>query len=278
MKIPYKIISIAFISTFIFGCSSTSVQHIAKPDMSQPISENETIIQLKRADHFQASLNNAFVVANDKAIGELANNEELVWKTNSNSLECISLEHERAFLEIKITLDNTPVSYKCFETKPKSKLTLIYDFSYPEMVFAGNSFTPIFKLSPTFDSQDKVTVNVINSALTEIPREVNIKTSLENVIKKKFGANLDASSNRNIDIEILQYKTGNAAKRWLVQSMDGSTFIKVKVTIREDEEVVETFITRPVVSDGGFLSAGADEYILNDVAYDIYLHLFGKSS
>jgi len=34
MKIPYKLLSISFISTFIFGCSSTSIQNEDKFDSS----------------------------------------------------------------------------------------------------------------------------------------------------------------------------------------------------------------------------------------------------
>lgn len=279
MNIHFKLLSIAFISTFIFGCSSTSIQHVAKPDINKPINENETIIQLKRADHFLASLNNASVVANDKLIGELANGDDLVWKTNSNSLECISLSHESGLLEIDIKTEDTPVAYKCFETKPKSKLALTYDFAYPEMRTVRDiAFTPIFKQSPTFDNNTKVTVNLINSISPEMQSDKDIKTKLENAIKKQFGDNLFSPSDKFIDIEILEYKTGNAASRWVMKSMAGSTFAKVKVVIKEGKKIVETFITRPVVSSGGGFSVGADEYIFDEVAEDIYLHLFGKRS
>lgn len=281
MKIPYKILSIAFISTFIYGCSSTSVQHVTKPNMNQPISENETIIQLKRADYFTASLNNTIVHANNTLIGELANAGELVWKAKANSLECIMLQDETTFAtftEKLFTLDGTPVAYKCFETKPKVMMTLTFDFQYPESrAFRGLAFMPVFKLSPTFDRNTKVTVNVINSISPKPQNEKNIKAILENAVKKQFGDNFASSSNKAIDIEILEYKAGNAATRWLVTSMAGSTFAKVKVVIKEDEQVIETFITRPVVSTGGGFSIGADEYIFDEVAEDIYLHLFGNN-
>lgn len=282
MKIPYKLLSTAFISTFIFGCSSTSIQNVAKPDINQPINENETIIQLKRADHFYASGLNSFVVANDKSIGELANGDELVWKTDSNSLECITVGYESNLADallIHIKLDDTPVAYKCFDTKPKEVMTLTYDFEYPESrAFRGLAFTPVFKLSPTFDENTKVSVSVTNSISPEPQNEKDIKAILENAVKKQFGDNFASSSNKAVDIEILNYKTGNAATRWVMQSMKGSTLAKVKVVIKEDEQVVETFITRPVISSGGGFSVGADEYIFEEVAEDIYLHLFGKSS
>lgn len=278
MKIRFKFLSIAFISTFIFGCSSTTIQNVAKPDINLPINENETIIQLKRADYFLASTHNVLVVANDKSIGELANGDELVWKTNSNSLECISLTYDSGILAFDIILDDTPYAYKCFEAKPKALMTLTYDFAYAETRMVREvSFTPIFKLSPTFDRNAKVTVNVINSISSDAQNEKNVKAILENAVKKQFGDNFSLSSNKAIDIEILEYKTGNAATRWLAKSLKGSTFVKVKVIIKEDEQIVETFITRPVISSGGGFSVGADEYIFDEVAEDIYLYLFGNN-
>jgi hypothetical protein len=281
IKTPYKLLSTVFISTFIFGCSSTpvSIQNVAKPDINQPINESETIIQLKRADYFMGR-NNIIVVANDKSIGELANGDELVWKTNSNSLECIShsYPHESFSLKFGVKLEDTPAPYKCFKTKPKVKMTLTHDFFYPEARSVREvAFTPIFKLSPAFDRDTKVTVSVINSIPSKAKSEKDIKAILEDAVKKRLGDNFDLSSGRTIDIEILDYKAGNAATRWLVKSMKGSTFAKVKVTIKEGSKAVETFITRPVISSGGGFSIGADEYIFDEVAEDIYLHLFGRA-
>ena len=282
MKTPHKLLPLFFVSSFLFGCSATSVQHVAKPDTNQPLNENETIIQLKRADYLGSSLNNAFVVANDKSIGELANADDLVWKTNSSSLECISLEHESnfaTFLTEGIKLEDTPVAYKCFETKPKEVITLTYDFGYPETRLArAFAFVPIFKPSPTYDKDTKVVVDVINSTSPDTQSEQDIKTILENAIKNQFGDNVISSSSKAIELEILDYKTGNAASRWFAQSMEGSTFLKVKVVIKEDEKVAETFITRPVISSGGGFSVGADEYIFDEVAEDVFLHLFGNDS
>ena len=183
------------------------------------------------------------------------------------------------FLQIDIKTEDTPVAYKCFETKPKTMMTLTYDFGFPDTRMVREfAFTPVFKLSPTFDRNTKVTVNVINSISTETQNEKDIKTTLENAVKKQFGDNFSSSSNKTIDIEILEYKTGNAARRWVMESMKGSTLIKVKVVIKEGGQVVETFITRPVVSSGGGYSVGADEYIFDELAEDIYLHLFGNSN
>lgn len=282
MKKPHKLLPLAFVSSFLFGCSATSVQHVAKPDTNQPINENETIIQLKRADYMGSSLNNAFVVANNKSIGELANADELVWKTDSNSLECISLEHESnfaTFMTEGIKLEETPVAYKCFETLPKAMMTLTYDFGYPETRLARTlAFVPVFKESPTYNKDTKVVVDVINSTSPDTHDKQEIKTILENAVKKQFGDNITSSSSKSLELEILEFKSGNAASRWVSQSMEGATFVKVKVLIKENDQIIETFITRPTVSSGGGFSIGADEYIFDEVAEDVFLHLFGNEN
>lgn len=282
MKTPNKLLPLAFVSSFLFGCSATSVQHVAKPDTNKPIGDKETIIQLKRADYLGSSLNNATVYANDKSIGLLANADELVWKTKANSLECISLEHETTFATVMVEgvkLDDFPISYKCFDTKPKEMMTLSYDFGYPETrLVRPIAFTPVFKQTATFDKEVKVAVNVINSIAPEQRTGQDKKAKLENSVKKMFGTNITSSSDKTIDLELLEFKAGNAASRWVGKSMDGATFVKVKATIKKNDQVIETFITRPVVSSGGVFSAGADEYIFDEVAEDVFLHLFGNKS
>lgn len=281
MKKPQKLLPLAFVSSFLFGCSATSVQHVAKPDTNQPIDENETIVQLKSADYFGVSISTP-VFANDKIIGELVTGDELIWKTRANSLECISLEHGSGvvgFLVHGIKLENTPISYKCFETKPKEMMTLTFDFKYPKTrMVRGIAFTPVFKQSPTYSGNTKVTVNVIDSTANDNQYKQYLKSHLENAIKNQFGDNVTSSSSNAIELEILDYKTGNAAKRWVAQSLEGSTLVKVKATIKKNDEVIETFITRPVVSSGGGFSVGADEYIFDEVAEDVFLHLFGNES
>jgi hypothetical protein len=222
------------------------------------------------------------VYANDKSIGLLANADELVWKTKSNSIECISLEHGVNILSMPsehLKLDDTPLAYKCFDTKPKEIMTLTYDFGYPETrVFRVFAFVPVFKQSPTFDNEVKVAVKVINSIAPEKRNGQDKKEKLENSVKKMFGSNINSTSNKTIELELLEFKSGNAAKRWTVPSMAGSTFVKVKATIKQNDQVIETFITRPVVSSGGGYSVGADDYIFDEVAEDVFLHLFGNES
>jgi hypothetical protein len=280
MKMAYKTHLVVFISAFIFGCSSTSVQHVDKPDTNQPINENETIIQLKRADYLGSSLNNAFVVANDKSIGELANADELVWKTESNSLECISLEHGRGFMDIGIKLEDTPVSYKCFETKPQAIMTLTYDFDYPNrgLISYSSGITPVFKKSPTYGKGKKVAINVINSISSDAMVEQNFTEQLEKALKDQFRDNIETSSNRTVNIELLDLKASAGAIQWFAKSLEGSAYVKARVVIKENDQVVETFIVRPVLPHGGGLVYGSDELLAYGVAEDVFLHLFGTES
>lgn len=256
------------------GCGS-SIQHVLKPDIKEPLNNTESIIQLKRADYFMASGRKPNILANDKLIGEIANGDELVWKTKADSLECITVdwfESADAFI-VGLTFDDTPFSYKCFTTKPKEILSLKYDFLYPKMRIAQPiAFTPIFK---DID-KSKVTPISLNSITNsaKIESTNNLILLLEDAIKKQFKNNLVSSSNKTIDIEILDYKTGNAALRWLAASHQASTLAEVKVIIKENNIIIDTFISRPVISHGGLYTIGGDTLIFDEIAEDIYLSLF----
>lgn len=217
------------------------------------------------------------IVANDKFVGEIANDDELVWKTKANSFECISIDYDSSLVEMilvkGIVLDSTPLSYKCFFTKPKEILSLNYDFLYPNMRAARPvAFVPIFK---NIDKSKAIPVS-INSITSSVQTESNIDLIklLKEAIEKQFKDKLINSSNKTIDLEILDYKTGNAALRWLGSSHKGSTLVKVKVTIKEDNKIIDTFISRPVISFGGLFTIGGDEYIWDEVAEDVYLNIF----
>lgn len=256
---------------FLTGCASSS-QSVPKPDLNQTLKDNETIVQLKRAYSIIGLNATASVVSNESEIGKLANDDELAWLTESNSFECIQVN----FATLSFKLDETPYAYKCFETKPKAVLKLTYDANYPDSrTLHPIAFLPVFKESPILDPKKvDVSVNITNST-PDSNDSVNKK--LLNAMKEKLGANFNLNSNTSVDIEVQEYKTGNAASRWVVESLEGSTFVKVKVAIKHSGEVVETFITRPVVSSGGITTVGGDEYIFDEVAEDIYLHLYGNS-
>lgn len=264
---------ILFIILFT-GCGS-SVQHVLKPDMKEPLNDTESIIQLKRVDHFMSAARKPNVLANDKLIGEIANGDEVVWKTKADSLECITIGWFEAgdALIVGFRFDDTPYAYKCFSTKPKEILQLNYDFLYPKMRVAQPiAFVPIFK---DID-KSKVTPISINSVTNSVKTDSSndLTLLLQDAIKKQFNNNLVSSSNKTIDLEILDYKTGNAALRWLAQSEKASVLAKVKVTIKENNIVIDTFITRPVISGGGLFSVGGDILIFDEVAEDIYLYMF----
>lgn len=275
-KIVLSFVGVLTIVILITGCGA-SIQNVEKPDIHKPLSDQESIIQLKRADNFMGSGRKPDIIANDKFVGEIANDDELVWKTKANAFECISIDYDSNLVELilvkGIVLDSTPLSYKCFFTKPKEILSLNYDFLYPNMRAARPlAFVPIFK---DIDKSKALPVS-INSITSSVETESNIDLIklLKEAIEKQFKDKLINSSNKTIDLEILDYKTGNAALRWLASSHNGSTLVKVKVTIKEDNKIIDTFITRPVISYGGLFTIGGDEYILDEVAEDVYLNIF----
>ncbi len=257
------------------GCGS-SIQHVLKPDMQEPLNNTESIIQLKRADHFMAGGRKPNVWANGKLIGEIANGDELVWKTKADSLECIGIDFfaesmDGVIFQVGFIFDDTPLAYKCFTTKPKETLSLNYDFLHPK-ISTVHSTAHIFK-NIDKSKVTPISINSItNSAKTESTN--NLILLLEDAIKKQFKNNLVNSSNKTIDLEILDYKTGYAALRWFAASHKASTIVKVKVIIKENNIVVDTFITRAVISFGGFLTIGGDTAIFDEIAEDIYFSMF----
>lgn len=269
MKLKYTLTLVVVI--FLTGCASSS-QSVPKPNLNQTLKDNETIVQLKRAYSIIGLNATASVVSNKSEIGKLANDDELAWITESNSFECIQVN----FATLNFKLDDTPYAYKCFETKPKAVLKLTYDANYPDSrALHPVAFLPVFKESPMFDPNEvDVSVNITNST-PDSNESVNKK--LLNAMKEQLETNFNSTSNTSVDIEVQEYKIGNTASRWVAESLEGSTFVKVKVVIKNSGEVVETFITRPVVSFGGITTVGGDEYIFDEVAEDIYLHLYGNS-
>lgn len=257
------------------GCSTT-VQHVAKPDMTKPISKTESIIQLKSVPITFAGTTSQDVYANKVLIGELADGDEIIWQAKANSMECISTDI-KLFLEIRAA--DTPLAYKCFYTKPQEKMLLTLDHGYPNSrAVRGRAFIPLYKNIDLPKDPKPVAISTIGisnkSDLTD-----DLKKMLEDAIKSQFGTKLiplSSSSSKTIDLEILDYKKGNAGLRWLGGSHEGSTLAEVKVTLKEGNVVTDTFITRPVVSRGGGFSVGADAYIFEEVAEDIYLSLFGQ--
>jgi len=262
------------------GCATSTIQHVERPDVTKPISKTESLVQLKREDRFFGSALSLNVFANDTLIGELANGGELVWRAKPDFIECVSADARSSLVTTMlhgIKLDSTPLPYKCFMTKPQEILKLKYDLLYPNIrAVQPIAFLPIFKDVDRSKNVTPISIKTITSSLAT-ETSADLKNMLEAAMKKLFGDRLIESSRKTIDLEILDYKTGSAALRWLGSSHEGSTLLKVKATIMEGSVVTDVFITRPVVSFGGFYTVGADSYIFEEVAEDIYLHMFEPS-
>lgn len=269
MKKVQSILLIIYLAIGFTGCGY-SVQHVLKPDIEKPLNDTESIIQLKRADHIIGSGRKYSVISNDTLIGEVANGDEVVWKTKADSLECITIGTDKMWSDslFGIRFDDTPYAYKCFTTKPKEILLLNFDFFDK----SRTSVSPVFKNI----SKSKVVPISINSITNSVKTESSndLILLLDTAIKKQFKNNLVSKSGKTIDLEILDYKTGNAAARWLAQSYSSSTFAKIKVIIKENNVVTDTYITRPVISYGGFMTVGGDTLIFDYIAKDIYFYMF----
>lgn len=274
-----KLLSVTLLISCVAGCSSTSVHHLGKPDMNQPLSEDETLITMKRVKYYTGGANNHTVVSNDTLIGEISNGDALSWKVKSNEFQCISTDWSNILKSLHegFILDDTPLPFKCIYAEPMTKMELVLDGQYPDTRMVRSiAFTTIYKTSPTFKQSDKVSISILNSVPMEKRNDLNFESLLSEAFSEQFGDKESASSDKIVEMEILDYKSGNAAGRWVAQSLEGSTYAKVKVIVKEGDKVVEQFITRPVISSGGLYSVGGDEYIFEEVTEDVYLHLFGN--
>jgi hypothetical protein len=272
MKKISGILIILIVSLFVSGCGS-SKQFVLKPDVTKPIPETESIIKIKRASSIIGAAYKYTIIANNRVIGEIANGDELLWKTNANSLECVSVDYGVGGFSNLITLDSTPLPYKCFSTKPKEILLLNLDSFYPRARFARSiAFSPIFKQDGEKKQISSIKIDKVKSNV-EID-SIDLEAVVLKALSEQFKDKLNNGSTTSIELEILDYKTGNAALRWLGGSHTGSTIAKIKVKIKQNNLIIDEFITRPVVASGGLLSVGADDYIWEDVAEDIFLYLF----
>ncbi|PSL15393.1 hypothetical protein CLV44_1041 [Marinobacterium halophilum] len=269
-------ISVLIAIVALAGCASNSKQLVERPDINKPLNENESIIILKRPSKFSLSIINFIVRTESQVIGDLSDGGELIWKTKAENFECIKIENLqlKQVLNLGFYKEDVPAPYKCFFTNPKEILSLNYDFTYPKSrIFRPVAFLPLYKKSPTFDKRSSVAINVNNSIATEAP--ISLKETLEKYLEEQFGSIVDNSSNKVIDIEILDFKSGNAVQRWFAATKDGSTLAKVKVTISENDKILDEFITAPVISTGGLATVGGDSLIFEEIAEDVYLHTFG---
>lgn len=262
------------------GCKST--QHVEKPDIGKLLSEGKSVIQLKRESYLVGSARSPDVYSGTKLIGSLGNGDELIWAAEPNTLECITLDDRWPIDQlVHIRLDNTPSTYKCFTTKPKEALVLMFDFLYAG--FGSEGGAAIYKYDPVteqvitaLNKDTKVSINIINSISEDIDTPGDLTKLLEDAMNKRFSDRLSSSSVDVIELEILDYKTGHAFLRWMAETEKGTTLVKVKVTIKKHDRIVDSFITRPAITMGGLLSVGADTSIFNNVAEDVYLYVYGS--
>lgn len=263
--------------TLLSGCTSVSRQAVDKPDLKAALNNNESIIHIKRADYFRASANQTQVWSDELFIGELANNDELVWKTSPTFRNCVILKDEVNLITYDILkLDDAPIPYKCFSMQAQEILELIFDFGIVERWVRPYSYSPVYKVKSDFDSEDRFTYAI--SSKINVPEEENqnLIKLLSKSLDESFSEKLMSESSNHIKIEILSFKSGNAAHRWLIRSEDSSTTLELKVSIYENNALSDSFITKLAIVGGGGFTVGGDEYIFSDAAEDIHIYLYGK--
>jgi hypothetical protein len=80
----------------LVGCTSTSVQHVSKPDLSVPIPEDKAVVELHRPSSMVGAVRGADIYDNNMLIGNLKNGSSLLWGRGDGTLMCLSVEQ---FLE-----------------------------------------------------------------------------------------------------------------------------------------------------------------------------------
>lgn len=267
-KIKNKLIIlfIAIIMNLFTGCGTT--QNIDIPDISKPIPKDKSIIELERPSSLVGAARSPYVYVNNTLIGELGNGGKLTWLTNmDNQLECIHLEHDRLPVIVdQIIWDEKPVKYQCFTIKAAEINKLELDYIRGRIIKKLNQK----ELVDTFEISKVENISKINT-------EHDVLSLLKNAVINQLGNKvITTDASKLVELYIEEYQEGNAGKRWLAVTKEGSTLLKVKVIIKKDNEIVDTYITRHAIVEGGFLTVGADKLIFDDIGKDIADYLIGK--
>jgi uncharacterized protein YceK len=109
---------------------------------------------------------------------------------------------------------------------------------------------------------------------TEVDVVALFKVAIDNALKSSdFTQTREAGEQLIFTANIIEYKEGNAFKRWLVPGW-GATLLTIRGEVKYSNgvQVADIDATREIASGGGF-TIGAWEYIFNDVAKDIVLEM-----
>lgn len=265
IKKNYMIVFFLMVVNIFTGCGT--IQNVAIPDLKQPISTDKSVVELERPISFVGGGRSPYVYSSGKLIGEIGNGGTLIWFTESNQLECIHLETIRLPLLVdSVILDEKPIRYQCFTTKPSEITKLEIDYIRGRISKKSNEK----ELSDTFEITK---ISNISNADTEY----DIITLLKNILTNELDTKLvTKNASKSVELFIEEYQEGNAAKRWVAITKEGSTLLKVKVVVKKNNEIIDTYITRFAVVEGGFFTVGSDKLIFDYVGKDIVDYLTGK--
>lgn len=264
-----SLLIILFTSIMIFnGCSGTTHQYNSIANIKEPLSQDESIIEIVPGA-FKVAFSEFRISSNGVLIGILGENDKsLVWKTKPNKLNCI--DFKKTDIDF-LTIDKVMFPYKCFYTKPGKVITLKTFFDYDISSFT--LFTPLKKLD--FESKGKDTYKIDSISInSEIETKHNIVQLLkDNLVKELKDSYVTENETKIIKLYIDHYQEGNAALRWTVPTVAGTTMLTIKLIIEKDEKIIDTYVTKLSIPFGGLYTVNADKYIFEDAAKDIVDYL-----
>jgi hypothetical protein len=89
MKIPYKLLSTALISTFIIGCSSVN-QYVPVANTTATIPAGKAIVVLHRPSSLIGAARSPAIYDNQTLIGDIGSGTKLIWERDTSYM-CLSI-------------------------------------------------------------------------------------------------------------------------------------------------------------------------------------------
>ncbi len=131
-------------------------------------------------------------------------------------------------------------------------------------------------LTPAADTMFEVlSVSNETGESFDFEAENELKQQLSEKLKKSRYLWTNEESRIGLNVRIVDYKKGNAFKRWLMPGF-GSTLIRVEADMIQDGEIIGTVNALRTVSFGGGYSIGAWRTVFSKISKDIVKELSNK--
>jgi hypothetical protein len=87
-----KLLTLAVLAIALSGCATGSLQSLPAPDLEKVIDSDKAVIKLHRESSMIGMAYRWEMYDNQTHIGDIANDDYLVWERDANTVMCISLE------------------------------------------------------------------------------------------------------------------------------------------------------------------------------------------